>query len=71
MSFVSVAVGVVGEGIAANMLAGAMMGAKMGFSQLPPEWVDGLRYKSWLMDLGEKLTENVWVRYQESQSKHQ
>ena len=27
MSFVTVAVGVVGEGIAANLLAGAMMGA--------------------------------------------
>ncbi|CAG8627633.1 2618_t:CDS:2 [Acaulospora morrowiae] len=29
-------------------VAGALLGARIGYSKLPKEWVDGLKYKDWL-----------------------
>jgi ADP-ribosylglycohydrolase len=34
-------------------IAGALLGAWVGYTALPPEWRDGLRHKTWLLRKGE------------------
>lgn len=36
-------------------VAGALMGAHLGFRQLPQDWVSGLKHGDWLLALGEDL----------------
>jgi ADP-ribosylglycohydrolase len=41
------------------MLTGALIGAQVGLSSIPQRFIDGLKDKDLLLDIAEKLTENL------------
>ncbi|CAG8731705.1 18892_t:CDS:2 [Dentiscutata erythropus] len=38
-------------------VAGALLGSRIGYSKLPKEWVEGLKFKDWL----ERRTDSLWA----------
>jgi hypothetical protein len=50
-------------------VAGALMGAALGFQQLPQDWVSGLLHGDWLRALGEELCTCLMDAWQKDDEK--